>query len=249
MRMERSARRRRFWASIWASKVPPIKPAPTMKRFTVRMPARKNASCTTLSALALSFSRVTIEMFSSDDPCAVATTLIPFLPRAEKTRPEIPARSFICSPTTAMTQRPASTEGSSILPAARSGANSERSAAKPASASPGSTAQQIESSLEACVIRITLSRRRARALNILAAMPVTPGIPMPCMLMRLIAGMEAMPRTGKALAEACDAMRVPGAAGSFQQRRRIGMPEAMAGRKAAGLSDFAPKWVISSASL
>ena len=54
------------------------------------MSDKKNDWCNALSAL-FKFARwMTTEIFSSDEPCAVATALIPFFPKVWKSRPETP---------------------------------------------------------------------------------------------------------------------------------------------------------------
>src|SRR5664280_2981602 len=76
-----------------------------MNRYISLNRERKKPSWITLSAFfRLSFF-MTTEMFSSDEPWAVATTFIPFLPRDLKSVAEIPGVFFIRSPTIAIIER------------------------------------------------------------------------------------------------------------------------------------------------
>ena len=173
-----------------------MRPVPTRKRFTDRTPERKNASWTAFRALDSSGRGITAEMLSSEDPCAMATMLTPLRPREWKTFPAIPGVCFIREPTTAMMERSFSIAGGSIAPSAISRSNSSLIAVAAIIASLGTTAKQIENSLEAWVMSITLTRFRARQPKRREENPVTPTMPEPWTRRREMSLMELTPRTG-----------------------------------------------------
>ena len=80
---------------------------PGPKRPTERVWAeRKKDECRALSALCESSSRMTAEMFLSEEPWAIALTFTPALARAEKNLPDTPTWPLIISPTAAMMAMP-----------------------------------------------------------------------------------------------------------------------------------------------
>ncbi|OQC73717.1 MAG: hypothetical protein BWX44_01350 [Spirochaetes bacterium ADurb.Bin001] len=99
----------------------------------------------------------------------------------------------------------------------------------------------MDSSLDPCVIRMIFMPAEARAANILAAIPATPGKPGPCNKRRDMDGMEAMPRTGQLLGAPCLTILVPGLSGLKVLSIRTGIPRSIAGRIAGGCKTFAPK--------
>src|SRR5207244_7692614 len=67
----------------------------------VQRPQRWNSSWMRRTAASRSFSATTSEMFSSLEPCAIATTFTPAFPSAPKTRAATPGVPRIPSPTAA----------------------------------------------------------------------------------------------------------------------------------------------------
>ena len=118
-------------------------------------------------------------MFRSDDPCAIATTLMPAVASAPKTRAEMPGVPTMPSPTTAMTAMPGRAVTLSITPVASSSLKARRTLATPRSASVSGIVKPIELSDEAWKIVETDRRSASTAANVRAAMPCTPSIPLP----------------------------------------------------------------------
>ena len=135
----------------------PMSPVPTRKTESVLTSDRKNAWCKAFIALPRSCFRMTVEMFSSEEPWAVATTLIPFFPSAPKSRAETPGVFFMFSPITAITLRPSSTFTCSMRWSRISNRNASSIAAFACAASPGRTAKVIVCSELPWVIRMTFT--------------------------------------------------------------------------------------------
>ncbi len=130
----------------------------------------------TLSAFFRFSFLITTEIFSSDEPWAVAITLIPFRPSDLKSVADIPGVFFILSPTMAIIDRSFST---SILSSFLNAISLSNSWFIPSTAflvSGGVTAKVIEYSEDACVIRIIFTLRLAREPKSLIEVPDMPTI-------------------------------------------------------------------------
>src|SRR5207253_617704 len=114
-----------------------------------------NAACTARWARGASLASTTSERFSSDEPCAVAITLIRASASAENTRAAMPGVPAIPSPTTTSVARPVRTSTPSISWRPISGRNvSSRLLRARSALSPG-TLKQIECSDDAWVMSET----------------------------------------------------------------------------------------------
>jgi hypothetical protein len=118
-------------------------------------------------------------MFRSEDPWAIATTLMRPDASAEKTRAAIPGVPAMVSPTMASTAIPGRAVTSSISPLAISAANAFLMLVTARSASVSGSVKPIELSDDAWKIVETDSRSVSTAVNVRAAMPWTPTIPLP----------------------------------------------------------------------
>ena len=121
----------------------------------------------------------TKEMLRSDEPCAIATTLMPPAASAENTRAEMPGVPTMPSPTTAITATGARALTPSIRPCAISTLNARRNRATARSASAAGSVKPIELSDEAWKIVETESCSASTAAKARAAMPCTPAMPLP----------------------------------------------------------------------
>ena len=119
------------------------------------------------------------EMLRSDEPCAIATMLMPALASAPNTRAEMPGVPTMPSPTTAMTAMPGRAVTLSMTPVASSSLNARRTLATPRSASVSGIVKPIELSDDAWKIVETDRRSASTAANVRAAMPWRPSIPLP----------------------------------------------------------------------
>ena len=118
-------------------------------------------------------------MFRSDEPCAIATTLILPAASAENTRAAMPGVPAIPSPTTATTAMPVRALTLSIRPLASSWRNAFLTLITPRSASASGSVKPIELSDDAWKIVDTDRRSASTAANVRAAMPCTPIMPLP----------------------------------------------------------------------
>ena len=118
-------------------------------------------------------------MLRSDDPCAIATTLIFAVASAEKTRAAMPGVPAMPSPTTASTAMPGLAVTLSIRPLAISPLNIWRMLLTARSASVSGRVNPIELSDDAWKIVDTDSRSASTAENVRAAIPWTPAMPLP----------------------------------------------------------------------
>ena len=111
------------------------------------------------------------------------------------------------------------------------------------------TAKQMECSLLAWLIMITLTPASRTVPKMLLAVPGTPTMPVPSTLISVTFSMVAKPFTSwlaagrTVLPGTCtvSAMRVPGAARLKKLRIWIGMPNFIAGSVVRGCSTLAPK--------
>ena len=134
----------------------------------------------TRRAASVAWSVVTAnEMLRSDEPCAIATTLMPPDESAEKTREAMPGAPAMPSPTTATTAMPGRAVTLSMRPSSSSSRNAARRLLTARSASPSGSVKPIELSDEAWKIVDTDSRSESTATNVRAAMPWTPTMPLP----------------------------------------------------------------------
>mmetsp|Transcript_17866 Transcript_17866/g.37924 ORF Transcript_17866/g.37924 Transcript_17866/m.37924 type:complete len:233 (+) Transcript_17866:1221-1919(+) len=138
------------------------------------MSERVKPSCAARSARDRSARGTTAEMFRSDAPWAMATTLTFALPKAVKKAPLMPGVSFMPSPMTArmlISLRDVARISSSL---ANSMAKASLTLLRPGISSFSSTATVMECSEEPWEVRITFTPARPRASIILRA---TPGVP------------------------------------------------------------------------
>ena len=118
-------------------------------------------------------------MLRSDEPCAIATTLMRPAARAVNTRAAIPGVPAMPSPTTAMTAMPGFDVTLSMSPLAISPPKTLRMLRTARSASDSGSVNPIELSDEAWKIVDTERRSASTAENVRAAMPWTPAMPLP----------------------------------------------------------------------
>ncbi|OLB13877.1 MAG: hypothetical protein AUH07_05580 [Gemmatimonadetes bacterium 13_2_20CM_70_9] len=114
-----------------------------------------NAPCTARRARDASFPSTTSDRFSSEDPCAIAITLIPTSASAENTRDAIPGVPAIPRPTTTSVAAPVRTSTPSISWRAISRWNVVSRLRRARSALPSGTLKQIECSDDAWLMRET----------------------------------------------------------------------------------------------
>ncbi len=124
-------------------------------------------------------SETTKEMFSSEEPWAIATTLIPPAASAEKTRAAMPGVPAIPRPTTEIVESPESISTPSISRRAISSAKASRRLRRASFALACGTERQIECSEEAWEMSDTEIPSRWSAAKVRAAMPGTPSMPLP----------------------------------------------------------------------
>jgi hypothetical protein len=118
-------------------------------------------------------------MLRSDDPCAMATTLMRADASAVNTRAATPGLPAMPSPTTATTAIPFRAVTSSINPLASSFRKAFRTLCTARSASASGSVKPIELSDDAWKMVDTDSRSDSIAPNVLAAIPCTPIMPLP----------------------------------------------------------------------
>ena len=182
-----TARGSRLSFAIIAASARPICPKPSnmtsvrVRRVIAPPPILESwkASCTMRCARAASRASTTTEMFSSDDPWAIAMTLIPACASAPNTRAAIPGVPAIPSPTTTSVATPGRTSTPSISRRAISLWNSSTRLARARSAAASGTPKQMECSDDAWVMSETEIPLRWTAAKVRAAMPGTPSIPFP----------------------------------------------------------------------
>ena len=139
-----------------------------------------NAAWIARAASAASGPSTANEMLRSDEPCAIATTLMLLAASAENTRAAMPGAPAMPSPTTATTAMPGRAVTLSMSPLASSSRNACADAARRrARASVSGSVKPIELSDEAWKIVETERRSASTAANVRAAMPCTPTMPLP----------------------------------------------------------------------
>ena len=121
----------------------------------------------------------TNEMLSSDEPCAIATTLISCEARAENTRAAIPGMPAMPRPTTAMVVMPLSTWMPSTSRRAISSWKARSRCSLAALASLSGTVKQMDCSDDAWVMSDTDMPCADRVAKVRAATPGTPKRPRP----------------------------------------------------------------------
>ena len=179
-------------------------------------------------------------MLSSDDPCAMATTLIPPAASAEKTPAAMPGVPCMPSPTTAIVAMPVPTSTPSISPRPISPRNSRSRPSRASAASGSGTLKQIECSEEACEIRETEIRRACSAAKVRAAMPGTPSMPLPVTVSSAWPPAAVSALTGFRPAPTRSETSVPAESGSAKGRTYTGMRRPATGMSARGCSTLAP---------
>ncbi len=203
----------------------------------------------TLIAFCSSCLAMTMEMFNSLEPWAMALTLMPFWPRAWKTLPEVPGTRRMFSPTTAMIERSFSTITGSISLFSISFLNSSSIDFLAVAAAWGSMAKQMECSEEAWLMRMILIFSFARALKRRWETPVTPIMPLPWSWSKAMSLIEEMPLIAELRKLPSLLMTEPAKSGCMVFLMRMGMFFCIAGRIVGGWITLAPKWDISIASL
>src|ERR1035437_1990627 len=136
---------------------------------------------------------MTHEIFNSEAPWAMALTLMPFRARVLKNLPAMPGVFFMFSPTMATRAISFSIAIWLMFPELISWRNSFSMASLALSLSLSMTAKVIEYSQEAGEMRTTLTLLFANAPNNLLDIPVTPTIPEPRIVTRLIFSIEEIP--------------------------------------------------------
>ena len=179
-------------------------------------------------------------MLSSDDPCAIATMLMPPSASAENTRAATPGVPCIPRPTTASVARFDSTSTSSISRRAISSANAARRLARAVSALAAGTVKQIECSDDACDMSETETPSRCSAVNVRPAMPGTPSMPLPVTVTSACAVTADSAFTGYFVSVRRAEISVPAAVGSANGRTKSGVDRFASGVSARGCSTFAP---------
>ncbi|MNI15147.1 hypothetical protein D3C81_936840 [compost metagenome] len=174
-------------------------PVPILNTCSVFFNSAKNASCTALSAFAKSSLPIITDILYSDEPCAIARTLIPLRPSAANNRPDIPGVFFIFSPTMAKTERFSSIAGTISLFAWISSSNSTSIKCIARLASDGLTANVMLCSEEDWVISTTLICSLANSVKSRPLKPDLPIIPDPLRLMTEISEIEEIPLIGSAV--------------------------------------------------
>ena len=165
-------------------------------------------------ALRTSCDAITAVMFFSDDPCAIARTLIPLRPSTPNILPLTPGWFRICSPTNAIIDKSFSIINGSTTCVLISCSNSASTAIFAKCVSCKFTPTQIECSEELCVIKMTLILFFARASNNLFEKPGIPTIPAPSKLNKQMSLMLEMPRIKLSSLGDSFSIKVPGCSGS-----------------------------------
>ncbi len=183
----------------------------------------RNAECTARCAAAALPSSTTTEMFSSDAPWAIAITFTCASAIAAKRRAATPRVPDIPRPTIATIARSARTSMPSISSRSSCSENAARNASLAARAEALGTTRQIECSEDACEMSATETPTRSSAPNARAAMPGTPTMPSPEILMIACAPIAVIARTGYRFSVALSrrvVISVPGESGSASGRMK-----------------------------
>ena len=167
---------------------------------------------------------ITAEIFLSDEPCAIARTLTPFLPKAANIFPLMPEWFFMLSPTIATMDNCFSTIIGSTLPVSISYSKALSTTSLANALACSSTPTQIECSEEPCVISITLTDAFANASNNLFEKPGIPTMPLPSRLNNTILFMLEMPCMLVPVAVASFFITVPASSGAKVFFIQTGMP-------------------------
>ena len=172
---------------------------------------------------------ITAVMFFSDDPCAIARTLIPLRPSTPNIFPLTPGWLRICSPTKAIMDKSFSMINGSTTCVLISFSNSESTAIFAKCVSCTFTPTQIECSEELCVIKMTLILFLANASNNLFEKPGIPTIPAPSKLNKQMSLMLEIPRIKLSSLGDSFSINVPGCSGSKVFLIRTGIFSYMTG--------------------
>ena len=141
---------------------------------------------------------MTAEMLRSDEPCAMARTLMPALPSAPKNVAATPAVCAMSSPTAARMLHEATRSTRWMCPSRISGSKARRDVVRASSACASGTAKQMECSELACEMSTTLTPTSRSAPKSRCATPGTPIIPVPSTLTRAMPSMVENPLTALA---------------------------------------------------
>jgi len=179
-------------------------------------------------------------MFSSDEPCAIATMLMPPSASAEKTRAATPGVPCMPRPTTANVARFDSTSMSSISRRSISSANAARRLSRAVSALADGTVKQMECSDDACEMSDTDTPARSSAENVRPAMPGTPSMPLPDTVTSACSVTADNALTGYFVSVRRPEISVPVAEGSENGRMKSGVDRLTSGVSARGWSTLAP---------
>ncbi|MDL1885946.1 ABC transporter substrate-binding protein [Anaerolineae bacterium CFX8] len=197
-------------------------------------------SCSAITARSRSSCGTTNEMLHSDDPCAMAMTLMPRSPITENTRPATPGVPRIPAPTAVIITTFSSTSTRSMSRRASSAASSASIASRTFRAVLSVTRKQKLCSDDDCEIIRMLAPACALARKVRPAMPGTPIIPLPLTVSRLTFLMLVTALMTVCVRSPFSRMSVPGCCGLNVFRTRIGIPLSRIGWTVLGCSTFAP---------
>ena len=199
-----------------------------------------NAACTRRCARTTSFAATTTDRFSSEEPCAIAMTLIPPEASAVKVFAAMPGVPAIPSPTTAKVATPPWISTPSISRRAISSRNTSSRPARARCALASGTLKQIECSDDAWLIRETDTPCWCTAAKVRAAMPGMPSMPLPVTVTSACPLTADRAFTGWARSVRRREISVPRAPGSANGRMRMARLRPPTGMRARGWSTFAP---------
>ena len=157
---------------------------------------------------------ITVDMFLSEEPCAMARIFIPFLPNAANILPLIPVWFFMLSPTIAMMDKFLSNTSGCTCPIFISYSKALSTAVFALSENASSMPTQMECSDDACVIRMTLIAALANASNNLFEKPGIPTIPLPSKLMSTKLLILEIPLIGESFSATSFLITVPTSCGA-----------------------------------
>ena len=174
-------------AAVISASARPTRPKPRRTTsLTGRARARpppifdsRNAEWTARAASPTCVSSTTNEMFSSEEPCAIAITFTLCAASAPNTRPAMPGVPAMPRPTTATTATPRRAVTPSTSPAAISSRNADSRARTARAASASGSVKPIELSDEDWKMVDTDTPAAWTDANVRAAMPGTPMRPLP----------------------------------------------------------------------
>ena len=152
-------------------------------------------------------------MLVSEAPCAQAITLMPLRPNVPKSFPAMPGVCFIFSPTIAMVAKFISATTGLISPISISFANSSFNTSQANAASWLRTPMEVLFSEEAWDTMNTLMPFCANALKMRKFTPITPTMPKPVTVIRVVSLIEEIPLMAFEPESTSCLIMVPGASG------------------------------------